>query len=191
MKIYTKVGDNGGTSLYDGSNVKKDDVIIECIGNIDELNSEIGCIISHLTTIEDRGDLDTYIQILTNIQSELFDMGALIAYPKNPEKKQLHFDSEGKFTKSLETAIDDMTAKLPKLVNFILPGGSIQMAMVHRGRTICRRAERSMVCLKTNEIEIQDSCYMYMNRLSDFLFTLARYVGMTQNVSEVIYKKNR
>jgi cob(I)alamin adenosyltransferase len=191
MKIYTRVGDKGGTSLYDGSKVNKDDVIIDCIGNIDELNSEIGCIISHLSTIEERGDLDTYIQILTNIQSELFDMGALIAYPKNPESKQLDFDIDGMFTKSLETAIDDMTAKLPKLVNFILPGGSIQMSMVHRGRTICRRAERSMVCLKTNDIEIQDTCYMYMNRLSDFLFTLARYVGMTQNVSEVIYKKIR
>jgi len=81
MKIYTRVGDKGGTSLYDGSKVNKDDVIIDCIGNIDELNSEIGCIISHLSTIEERGDLDTYIQILTNIQSELFDMGALIAYP--------------------------------------------------------------------------------------------------------------
>ena len=191
MKIYTKVGDKGGTSLYDGSKVSKDDIIIDCIGNIDELNSEIGCIISQLSVLEDKQDLEEYINILINIQSELFDMGALIAYPSDPNKKKLQFDVDSKFTSVLEKAIDDMTIKLPKLVNFILPGGSIQMATVHKGRTICRRAERSLVCLKSNNIDIQDTCYMYLNRMSDFLFTLARYVGYVQNVSEIIYKKNR
>jgi len=190
MKIYTKVGDKGNTSLYDGSKVSKDDIIIDCIGNIDELNSDIGAIISYVSVLSSE-KLVEYIKILTDIQSQLFDMGALIAYPKNPGKKDLEFDNNNVFTKTLEEAIDKMTIELPRLVNFILPGGSIQMSAVHRGRTICRRAERSLVRLKTNDIEVHDTCLGFMNRLSDFLFTFARYVGHVQEIDEVIYKKQR
>jgi cob(I)alamin adenosyltransferase len=190
MKIYTKVGDKGNTSLYDGSKVSKDDIIIDCIGNIDELNSDIGAIISHVNVLSSE-KLTKYITILTDIQSQLFDMGALIAYPTKSDKKELDFDNDNTFTKTLEDAIDEMTTELPKLVNFILPGGSIQMSSVHRGRTICRRAERSLVNLKTNNITVQDNCLGYVNRLSDFLFTFARYVGHVQEIQEVIYKKQR
>lgn len=187
MKIYTKTGDKGNTSLYDGSKVSKDHSIIDCIGDIDELNAEVGCIASFLKNIltEDK------LQLLLEIQSQLFDMGALIAYPKNPSKKNLDFDADQKYTKVLEEEIDSMTIQLPKLVNFILPGGSVEMSIVHKARTVCRRAERKMVALKTHNMDIQDSCYIYINRLSDFLFTLARYVGHIQQVPEVIYKKNR
>jgi len=191
MKIYTKVGDKGNTSLYDGTKVGKDDIIIDCIGTIDELNSEIGAIISHVGILNN-SKLEEYLIILTDIQSQLFDMGALIAYPnKDPSKKGLDFDNDTVFVKRLEDAIDKMTSDLPILVNFILPGGSIQMSSVHRGRTICRRAERCLVGLKTNGIAIQDTCIGYLNRLSDFLFTFARYVGEVQEIPEVIYKKQR
>ena len=191
MKIYTKVGDKGNTSLYDGTKVSKDDIIIDCIGNIDELNSDIGAIISFVSDLRNP-ELTEYLNILTDIQSQLFDMGALIAYPnKDPEKKGLDFDMDNKFTKTLEQAIDKMTTELPKLVNFILPGGSIQMSSVHRGRTICRRTERSLVGLKTNGVQVQDTCLGYLNRLSDFLFTFARYVGHVQQIPEIIYKKQR
>ena len=189
MKIYTKTCDKGNTSLYDGSKVGKDNIIIDCIGDIDELNSEIGCILAHLD--ERYPELLKYIKLLSDIQSQLFDLGALIAHPNNPERRNITFDANQEFTKELETAIDEMTGKLPKLVNFILPGGSIQMAAIHKSRTVCRRAERKLVGLKNNNVEIQDTCLIYINRLSDFLFTLARYVGELQQIPEVIYKKNR
>jgi cob(I)alamin adenosyltransferase len=187
MKIYTKTGDKGNTSLYDGSKVSKDNIIIDCIGDIDELNAEIGSIISFLKNVLE----EHKIKLLLEIQSQLFDMGALIAYPNNPGKKKLDFDNDQKYTKILEEEIDYMTNQLPKLVNFILPGGSIEMSIIHKARTVCRRAERKLVALKTNDVNIQDACYIYINRLSDFLFTLARYIGYKQEVPEVIYKKNR
>ena len=189
MKIYTKTGDKGNTSLYDGSKVSKDNIIIDCIGDIDELNSEIGCILAHLTHEDNR--MLKYVKLLSDIQSQLFDLGALIAHPNNPERKNITFDADQVYTKDLETSIDEMTLQLPKLVNFILPGGSKTMATIHKSRTVCRRAERKLVGLKTNGIEIQDSCFVYINRLSDFLFTLARYVGEVEQIPEVIYKRKK
>ena len=182
MKIYTKTGDQGTTSLYDGSKVSKNHELLECIGDLDELNSEVGCVIAHLD--------DTYgglVSLLTRTQSSLFDLGALIAHPNHPEKKKLRFDETGALTQELETSIDDMTVQLPKLVNFILPGGSPTMALIHKARTVCRRVERRMVALKP-AYELEPSCYRYMNRLSDFLFTLARYAGHLANVPEILYK---
>lgn len=190
MKIYTKTGDKGTTSLYDGTKVCKDNIIIECIGSIDELNSDIGLCISFLEKTRFIG-LNIYLLLLKDIQSQLFDLGALIAYPSDPSKKQLDFDIEQENTKKIEKAIDDMTRDLPKLVNFILPGGSIEMSIVHRVRTTCRRTERKLVLLKNNSINVQDNCLVFINRLSDFFFTLARYVGKLQEIDEVIYKKNR
>lgn len=189
MKIYTKTGDNGGTSLYDGSKVSKDHALIKCIGDIDELNAEVGIVIAHLLNVVNMPKI--YIDILYNIQSHLFDIGALVAHPSDVSKKNLDFDLHQEFTKALEASIDEMTAALPKLVNFILPSGSMEMAVVHKCRTVCRRAERSLVGLKSYQYEVQNSCLIYLNRMSDFFFTLARYVGHLQNVPEVIYKKSR
>lgn len=190
MKIYTKVGDKGTTSLYDGSKVTKDDIIIDCIGSIDELNSEIGCVVSYLQLLQ-QDSLKNEIDILTEVQVQLFDLGALIAYPSDPNKKNLTFDEENKFVKRLEKSIDVMTEQLPSLRNFILPGGSIEMSMVHRARTSCRRSERNLVHLKTNNYNVNENGLMFLNRLSDYLFTLARFVGKVQKVPEVIYKRNR
>lgn len=180
MKIYTKTGDQGNTSLYDGSKVSKDHLLLECIGELDELNSELGCVLAYLD--ESFGPIMLLVQ---RTQSSLFDLGALIAHP-NPEKKKLTFDESGTLTTELESAIDEMTSHLPKLTNFILPGGNKTMAFIHKARTVCRRAERRMVSLKCDFV-LDPACYVYMNRLSDFLFTLARYAGHLQQVPEVIY----
>lgn len=189
MKIYTKVGDGGNTSLYDGSKVGKDHIVIDCVGTIDELNSEIGCIIA----LNNKAGIDAYASVLTDIQSQLFDFGSVIAFSNKEGKNASEFDVEQKFTKVLEESIDKMTAELPKLKNFILPGGSVEMATIHRARTICRRTERTLVSMRNNVdcCHVQHSCLIFMNRLSDFLFTLARYVGHVQNVPEVIYRKVR
>lgn len=193
MRIYTKTGDKGNTSLYDGTKVSKDDIVIDCIGGIDELNSDIGCVISFLNLLEltKRMELKKQIDILVDIQSQLFDLGGVVACPNDPQKKNMTFDTEQKFTKTLETAIDEMTNLLPKLTNFILPGGSIEMSMVHRARTACRNAERRLVHVRNNHINVNENCLIFLNRLSDYLFTLARFVGKTQGVQEVIYKRNR
>ena len=184
MKIYTKTGDQGNTSLYDGSKVSKDHLLLECIGELDELNSELGCV---LASLDD--SFGTIVPLVQRTQSSLFDLGALIAHPNHPEKKKLTFDETGALTHELEMAIDEMTAPLPKLTNFILPGGNQTMAFIHKARTVCRRVERRMVALKSNDYVLDPACYVYMNRLSDFLFTLARYAGHLHQVSEVIYRR--
>jgi len=182
MKIYTKTGDGGSTSLYDGTKVSKNDQILNCIGNIDELNSEIGLLIAYIKSDQ---KFEYIIKHLIEMQSILFDIGANIANPS--DKKPIHFDNDGNNVRKLEQDIDAMTVELPKLVNFILPGGSIEMAVTHKIRTICRRAERSLVDLYNSN---HQKCLIYMNRLSDYFFTLARYIGMLQKEKEVLYVSN-
>jgi len=184
MKIYTKTGDQGNTSLYDGSKVRKDHLLLECIGELDELNSELGCV---LTCLDD--SFGIIVPLVRRTQSSLFDLGALIAHPNHPEKKNLTFDENGLLTNELEFVIDEMTSHLPKLSNFILPGGNQTMAFIHKARTVCRRVERRMVSLRTDFV-MDPACYVYINRLSDFLFTLARYAGHLHQVPEVIYTRS-
>ena len=184
MKIYTKTGDQGNTSLYDGSKVSKDHLLLECIGELDELNAELGCV---LASLDD--SFGTIVSLVQRTQSSLFDLGALIAHPNHPEKIKLTFDETGALTHELEMAIDEMTVPLPKLTNFILPGGNLTMAFIHKARTVCRRVERRMVALKSNDLVLDPACYVYINRLSDFLFTLARYAGFLLQVPEVIYRR--
>jgi len=170
MKIYTKTGDNGMTSLYDCSRVSKSSLLINLLGDIDELNSFVGIIDSKF--------------LLKDIQIWLFDLGTIIA---NPKKKYL-FDVSQEFTKILEKEIDMMTVQLPKLTNFILPSGNI-----HLSRAIARRCERRLVKLKSKNTEIthiDDNCLIFLNRLSDYLFTLARYDTYMKNETENIYKKS-
>lgn len=191
MKIYTKVGDKGNTSLYDGSKVSKDNVIINCIGDLDELNSELGCILASLgDKSEFKGDME-FLNIIINTQSHLFNLGSLIAHPNNPEKKNITFDADGLLVKDLENGIDGMTSLLPKLSNFILPGGNITMAFTHKARTICRRVERRMVAIKIITNNIENTSLAYINRLSDFLFTFARYIGLVYKIDEIIYRSKK
>lgn len=169
MKIYTKTGDKGTTSLYDCSRVSKSSILIDLLGDIDELNSFIGIIDSSF--------------LLKDIQTWLFDLGTIIA---NPNKKY-SFDVSQEFTKILEKEIDMMTQQLPKLTNFILPSGNI-----HLSRAIARRCERKLVDVITNGDykHIDDNCLVFLNRLSDYLFTLARYDCFMKGKDENIYKKS-
>jgi len=165
MKIYTKTGDNGMTSLFNMERVYKDNILIDLLGDIDELNSYLGII------------KDT--RMLPHIQVWLFDLGTIIA---NPNKKY-NFDINLEFTKTLEYEIDNMNDSLSKLTNFILPSGYI-----HLSRAIARRCERKLVEAKKNNYDhIDDNCIIFMNRLSDYLFILARYENKN---NDVIYKKS-
>lgn len=163
-KIYTKKGDKGMTSLLGGTKVSKDDVRLEAAGNIDELSSAIG-MIRYQTDRDDQ---------LQEIQIQLFHIGALIGTdPDQFDVSKLKQITEGD-VKTLETWIDEMDQELEPLKNFILPVG-----MMHLPRTICRRAERRLVLLNLPEIITK-----YINRLSDYLFTLARYQDMIEGIDE-------
>ena len=166
MKIYTKTGDNGLTSLYDCSRVSKASKLIDVIGDLDELNSFIGIINSSI--------------ILKDIQVWIFDLSTIIA---NPKHKYL-FDNDDIVIKTLEKEIDDLTSKMPKLKNFILPSGNI-----HITRAICRRCERKLVDIIESYPHIPKQCLIFLNRLSDYFFTLARFENIQIN-NEIIYKKS-
>jgi cob(I)alamin adenosyltransferase len=203
MKIYTKKGDTGTTSLYDGTKVTKNNIIVQAVGELDELNSEIGCILAYYNIEKDNlTEGKNYYELLVNVQSELFDMGSIVANDPNKMKKLPLFDINSEFIYKIEKYIDEMTEQLPALKNFILPGGNLFISSIHKARTVCRRAEGKITMFKYEPIYFnQDTdpasldninrCLAYINRLSDYLFTLARYTTHTLNVPEIIYKKTR
>jgi len=164
MNIYTKTGDKGDTSLIGGQRVPKTHERLEAYGSIDELNSWIG-----LIACQDIAD--KHKTLLHNIQHQLFIVGSHLACP-TPEKvatlPQLHTDD----ISALEQAIDEMDAQLPKLKNFILPGGNTLSSYCHIARTVCRRTERNI--LRINDFTCSENILIYINRLSDYLFVLAR-----------------
>lgn len=189
MKVYTKTGDRGNTSLFGGTRVPKHDIRIATYGTVDELNSHLGMLRSLKIEKEDS-------QQLIEIQEALFRMGAEFAVA--PEKAVLKNGKErlriakirGEQVQRLETWIDEMTATLPPLRNFILPGGHPAVAQCHIARTVCRRAERHATALY-EEYPFHESLLQYLNRLSDYLFTLARKVSQDLNVEEVPVKMER
>ena len=165
MKIYTKKGDKGNTSLFGGKSVHKSSERIEAYGTVDELNSVIGTVLTNDLSNEGR-------EILNDIQHQLFILGADLA--TLPDKKaKIERISEAHITK-LEKNIDKLDEQLPALTNFILPGGSPAGASLHMARTVCRRAERRVAALKQVD-PVSDECIIYLNRLSDLLFVMARY----------------
>lgn len=165
MKIYTKKGDSGETSLFGGQRVSKSSKRIDSYGTVDELNSILGMAISF--GISEKG-----AKFLETIQQQLFVLGADLATPTSKDVRIERIGhSEVEF---LEKAIDEMEEGLEPLKNFILPGGAHSGATLHFARTVCRRAERITVECRHEE-EISEVAIMYINRLSDFLFVLARY----------------
>lgn len=178
MKIYTKKGDKGTTQLIGGTRVSKAHVRIEAYGTVDELNSHLGLAICFVK----RGDLHTF---LTGVQSELFNLGALLA--ADPDKNTMPLPAVGaEQVKKLEYWIDTLQAELPELKNFILPGGHPGVAQAHIARCVCRRAERCVVAL--GEQAVLDTYWIqYLNRLSDLLFVVARYIGLEQGVGEITW----
>lgn len=182
MKIYTKSGDKGKTSLFDGSRVIKSSNRIESYGLIDEVNSHIGILISLLN---DNPELKDIKDMLLELQKKLFVLGSDLA---NPSKKLSDYPRITKNDISqVENQIDEMDTSLSPLKSFILPGGSIQASQSHVIRTIIRRAETSMVDLYLRN-EISECSYVYINRLSDFFFILARTLNKRLKQDDTVWK---
>jgi cob(I)alamin adenosyltransferase len=175
MKIYTKTGDEGLTSLIGGTRVPKYDLRIESYGTVDELNSYIGMIRDH--------DIDdNQKDILKEVQDRLFTIGAALA--SDPEKSKMKIpDLHLSDITFLENQIDEMNLVLPELKHFILPGGSPVVSFCHVSRCVCRRAERIIVHLKAESF-VDEKIVVYLNRLSDYLFVLARKLCFDRNVPE-------
>lgn len=182
MKIYTKTGDNGSTSLYGGTKVSKSNGRIETYGTIDELNSYLGLIRSYPISY-------ILIEQLMIIQKDLFNIGAELATPQdklflaNGKPRLKVMISEDNITE-LENWIDDLDQSLEVMTHFILPGGNKASSHAHVARCICRRAERLIVAIKDEE-EIRNEILKYLNRLSDYLFTAARKIAKDANHEEI------
>lgn len=175
MKIYTKTGDDGSTALFSGGRVTKTHLRVEAYGTVDELNSIIGVSRSLDPT-------QATNERLAQVQEHLFHLGADLATPLDTNASWVVRMTQDKIA-WLEQGIDSMDADLPALKNFILPGGTPAAAQLHVARTVCRRAERSVVHLANAE-EIGDLPIHYLNRLSDWLFTLARWENHQNDVSD-------
>ncbi|MDE0185755.1 MAG: cob(I)yrinic acid a,c-diamide adenosyltransferase [Candidatus Poribacteria bacterium] len=179
MKIYTKTGDTGDTGLYGGQRISKDAKRVEAFGTIDELNACIGFAESQIGD----GEIGT---ILAGIQSELFDLGADLATPGAHRRAEgLRITSD--LTASLEKMIDRFQEILPPMTHFILPGGAKGGAGLHLARTVCRRGERCVASLAKTE-SVNPEILRYLNRLSDFLFVLARVVNHRGGIPESIWR---
>ena len=179
-KIYTKTGDNGDTALGDGQRVLKDNLRVNAYGNVDELNASIGVITLYATE-----DLK---RKLKNIQNDLFDLGADLCVPI-AEKNNQRLRVSSKQVETIEAEIDEMNNILKPLNSFVLPGGCKSATFLHLARTICRRAERSVVSLRSKE-EINDNALVYLNRLSDWLFVASR-VENQENSTEVLWSPGK
>lgn len=175
-KIYTKRGDKGETSLGGGQRVRKDSLRVQVYGTVDELNSQIGVALA-------MGLYERLTQALSSIQNELFDLGSDLCFVEEDKAKYSLPQIELEHVTRLEVLIDEMTATLEPLKNFILPGGSLGAAQLHVARTVCRRAEREATTLASQEA-IGEYVLVYLNRLSDTLFTMARYENAQQGVAE-------
>lgn len=183
MKVYTKTGDKGTTALFGGTRVPKHHIRIECYGTVDELNSYIGL-------IRDQEMNQLYKNVLIEIQDRLFTVGAILA--TDPEKAILKNGKERlnipKISVAdielLENEIDRMEESLPQMTHFVLPGGHTTVSYCHIARCVCRRAERLSVSLNETEA-VDESVLKYLNRLSDYLFVLARKLTFDLNAEEV------
>jgi len=180
MPIYTRTGDKGQTSLFNGQRVSKADLRIEAYGTVDELNSAIGIAIAEI-----RNPKSEIRNELTQIQNDLFEIGSALASP-GIKNQELGIKKLGNRVKDFEESIDNMTEKMPALSNFILPGGGRTGAMLHVARTVARRAERKVVTLLERE-KIDRDIVVYLNRLSDLLFTMARFVNYKEKQKEIIW----
>jgi cob(I)alamin adenosyltransferase len=179
VKIYTKTGDAGDTRLFDGTKVRKYDDRVSAYGAIDELNAFIGAAASFLND----GALR---EMLAAIQKDLFSVGAQLADPGFKQQTRAKFNLAPERIAALETGIDTFETELPPLRQFILSGGGQAGAMLHVARTVCRRAERQVVGL-SEKIDVSSNVIVYLNRLSDFLFVIARVVNHREGKPEVVW----
>lgn len=175
-KIYTRTGDDGTTGLGDGSRIAKDDARVEAMGAVDELNSTLGLVRTEPLP-------DDIAAVLSDIQHDLFDLGGELSIPG------YQLISAGAVDK-LEKELDRLNAELSPLKDFILPGGTRAASWCHLARSICRRAERRIVTL-ARETEQADTPRQYLNRLSDYLFVLARYLNKSAGETDVLWDRKR
>jgi cob(I)alamin adenosyltransferase len=178
FKIYTKTGDKGETGLFGGKRLPKSHLRIEAYGTVDELNSYIG-LLRDLSTVQQQKDW------LLEIQERLFTLGSSLA--SDPDKQMITPDLKAEDIQMMESAIDEMDTALPALKNFILPGGHPNVAHCHIARCVCRRAERRVVALALEE-NVEEIVVQYLNRLSDFLFTLGRKMGQDLGAEEIPWR---
>ena len=180
-KIYTKTGDKGKTSLIGGTRIFKSDLRIETYGTIDELNSHIG-LATDYTPDEHQRD------ILKQVQDRLFVIGSSLACDPDKETGMHIPDLKEEDITLLEKEIDSMNEKLPPMKHFILPGGHAAVSSTHIARSVCRRAERLCVNMQQHELFIEPIIIKYLNRLSDYLFVLARFTAQELHVPEIIWR---
>lgn len=182
MKIYTKTGDEGLTSLFSGKRVPKDDDLIEAYGTVDELNSILGLVLTENISASMRARV-------TMLQHELFELGSDLATPWDDAAfsskiKRMHATS----SERLESEMDEAEEKLGKLTQFILPGGTKVAAYLHLARTVCRRAERKITSLFI-ENKVNPEAFIYLNRLSDWCFMMARLTNLESGTPDITWQK--
>lgn len=179
IKIYTKTGDTGLTSLLGGTRVPKHHVRIEAYGTIDELNSHIGL-------LRDTIDSSVHSDLLIGVQNMLFTIGSHLA--ADPEKNRMELPAiPDNSVTILEKAIDEISAEVPEMRSFVLPGGHIHVSQCHIARCVCRRAERAVLRLSENA-QVEGIHIQYLNRLSDYLFMLARWLTFKLGATEIPWK---
>lgn len=190
MKIYTKTGDRGKTSLLSGERMFKDQVRIRAYGEVDELNAVIGALASSLLPGAGQAADD-----LKQIQSRLFDVGAWLATVPGSEAQSRLKPVTDEYSRQLETRIDAMESQLPELRAFILPGGHPSASWAHIARTVCRRAERTVIELVRQESTPESPedrlapIIAYLNRLSDYFFVLARFLNNQADMADVVWEE--
>ena len=183
-KIYTRTGDAGTTGLGDGSRVAKDDLRIEALGDVDELNSSLWLLRSHISvsdlSAEQKAKWDKSLSL---IQHWLFDLGGEVCIPNFNLVQPVSIEF-------LEKEIDEMNDALPMLKDFILPAGSLACSFAHQARSVCRRAERRLMAVHSRDQNIQAASLQLLNRLSDWLFVASRTLQLQSGGSEVLWQKN-
>lgn len=181
MKIYTKTGDKGTTSLIGGTKVPKSHLRIEAYGTVDELNSCIGLCKDLLSDKQGK-------KILLEVQDRLFTIGSSLACDPIKEPKMRIPDLKETDVELLEKEMDRMNETIPPMKNFILPGGHPTLSHLHITRCVCRRAERCCVRLELESLEVEEIIIKYLNRLSDYLFVLSRFTGFQLKIEEIPWK---
>lgn len=179
-KIYTKTGDKGETGLGDGSRIRKTHPRVEAMGSVDELNSIVGVVVEELL-LENQPALNDIADFLRSLQHRIFDLGGEISIPGFKIVTKDHVTA-------IEKDLDQLNEHLPPLENFILPGGSRLIANCHMARAVCRRAERQVTLLAETE-EVNQAALEFLNRLSDYLFVVARSCARITEIDEVLWQK--
>lgn len=181
-KVYTRTGDKGETSLVSGNRVSKASQRIDLYGEVDELNSFMGLLISYMT---ESTAYEEDVALLKVIQSSLFDLGSNLACELENRKKYKLPQVNGHVIGKLENRMDDLDSKLPKIKNFILPGGHKAASAAHICRTVCRRVERNLVHFEADFEQSPENALTLLNRLSDYFFVLSRHINLQESCEEI------